>query len=144
MANRSNLLRLGAPIMIATLALVIALGGALTTDTSDQNDQADPSNEYEVSEVNVETVDVLLAESYPVQVFVEVTGYLPDPCWEAQEPVTEQNGNRVDIEILAERKVDEVCPQVIEEYRTTIELGTLEPGEWVVSVNGVEQEFEVH
>jgi hypothetical protein len=136
--------RFGAPLLLVAVALIIALASVLAGDSGDDNDQADPSDEYQVADVSIDHVEVRLAESYPVQVFIDVVGYLPDPCWEAQEPVVEQEGNRFEIEIVAERKADEVCPQVIEDYETSIALGTMDPGDYAVSVNGVEQEFEVH
>ncbi|TVR69971.1 MAG: hypothetical protein EA415_13565 [Sphaerobacteraceae bacterium] len=134
--------RFGLPLLLAVIVLVIALAGTLAGEFDDT--EADPSGEYQVSNVNIDRVDVRLAESHPVQVYVEIAGYLPDPCWNAQEPVVEQDGPRFEIEIVAERKADEVCPQVIEDYETVVELGTVDPGDYVVSVNGVEQEFEVH
>lgn len=144
MNTRSNLLRLGAPIFLTTLVLVIALAGTAAGDAQDPDNLADPSDEYQVSEVTIHTVDVLIAESYPVQVFVEISGYLPDPCWNALEPVVEQDGDRFEVEILGEREAGAMCPQVIENYDTTVSLGSPEPGVYLVSVNGVEQEFEVH
>lgn len=144
MNTRSSLLRLGAPIFLATLVLVIALAGTAAGDVEDNDNVASPSDEYQVSEVTIHTIDVLIAESFPVQVFVEISGYLPDPCWNAQEPVVEQNGDRFEVEILGERKADEMCPQVVENYEETVDLGSPEPGVYLVSVNGVEQEFEVY
>ncbi len=139
-----NIWKFGAPLLLTIIVLVIALAGTLAGEFGDNDNEADPSDEYQVSDVNINRVDVRLAESHPVQVYVEIAGYLPDPCWNAQEPVVEQDGQRFEIEIVAERKADEVCPQVIEDYETVVELGTADPGDYVVSVNGVEQEFEVH
>lgn len=102
------------------------------------------NDDYQVSAVTIETVEVQLAESFPVQMFVEVSGYLPDPCWEPVEPVVEQDGQRFNIEIVAEREADQMCPQVIEPYEKTISFGAMDPGQYLVSVNGVEQAFAVH
>ncbi|MEX2426443.1 MAG: hypothetical protein WD401_06730, partial [Thermomicrobiaceae bacterium] len=90
------------------------------------------------------SVNVLLAESFPVQVFIEVTGYLPDPCWKPQEPAIREDGARIEVEIVAERNANDMCAQAIEDYQNNIALGTMDPGKYVVSVNGTEQQFEVH
>jgi hypothetical protein len=144
--NTRNLLRFGSPLMFAVLVLVIALGrvGAGDPEGLINDDPPAPGDERQVQQVQIESVDVQLAESFPVQVFVEISGYLPDPCWEPQVPVVQQDGDRFEIEIMAERDPDEVCPQVIEDYSETVALGSMDPGAYVVIVNGVEQSFEVH
>jgi hypothetical protein len=140
----SKLVRVGAPMLILVLVLIVAIARVGAGDASnDDQGQQDSGDEYRVEPVTIESVEVRIAESFPVQIFVEVTGYLPDPCWEPQEPSVEQDGNQFIIEIMAERKVDEVCPQVIENYEHTIALGSMDPGSYVVRVNEVEQAFEV-
>lgn len=132
-------------MLIVVLVLVVAIarvGAGRNDDGGD--DLPDPGDEMRVQPVEIESIDVLLAESFPVQVFVEVTGYLPDPCWEPQEPVVREQGPRFEVEIVAERDAGEMCAQAIEPYQHNIALGTMDPGTYVVSVNGTEQEFEVH
>jgi hypothetical protein len=144
MGQTSNLLRFGAPIVVVALVIVILIArvGAGNNDESDIDHQV-PDGERQIEEINIESFEVHLAESFPVQVFVEVEGYLPDPCWEPQEPTIERDGNRFIVTILAERDPEEMCPQVIEEYSETVPLGNAEPGSYAVEVNGVEQAFEV-
>lgn len=139
-----NLLRIGAPMLIGVIVLVILIAsvGANGTDSGDTSD-GPPGGERQVERVKIEQLDVRIAESFPVQVFVDVRGYVPDPCWEPQEPVVDEQGPRFEIEIVAERAADEMCAQVIENYETTIGLGSMDPGNYVVAVNGIEQEFEV-
>jgi hypothetical protein len=145
MGSTSKRLVVGTPMLILMLILVIAIlrVGAEGADTP-FNDQADLEGEYQVEAVTIEAVQVRIAESFPVQVVVDVAGYLPDPCWEPQEPSVEQDGNQFIIEIVAERRVEEFCPQVIEHYEGSVALGQMDPGEYVVRVNEVEQGFEVH
>jgi hypothetical protein len=144
-ARTSNLLRFGAPLLIGVLVLVLVIARVGAGDSNGTDDNgADTGDEYQVQAVEIESVDVRIAESFPVQIFVDVAGYVPDPCWKPQEPVVEQDGPRFEVEIVAERKADEMCPQVIESYEHTVSLGSMDPGDYVVSVNGVEQQFEVH
>lgn len=143
MARRSTMTRWGIPIIAVTIVLVFAIARVGAGDDDDQPGNG-PGGERQVERVTIEQVSVNIAESYPVQVFVDVTGTMPDPCWEAQEPAIEEKGARIEIEIVAERDPDEVCAQVVQEYQKNIALGTMEPGEYVVEVNGVESEFEVY
>jgi hypothetical protein len=144
MTGSSKLFRLGAPMLIGVLILAVAIARAGAGDPDDaSNGDVDVDDEYRVERVSIDSVDVRIAESYPVQIFVDVNGYLPDPCWNAMEPSVEQDGNRFEVEIVAERKADEMCPQVIEDYEYVIALGSPDPGDYVINVNGVEQAFEV-
>lgn len=143
MASYGKLLRYGVPILIVVLILAVAIARVGAGDPGEPDGGAAPDDERQVQEITIEAVDVRIAESFPVQVFIDVTGTMPDPCWEAQEPAINQNGPRFEVEIMAERDPDEMCTQVIEDYQTNISLGSPEPGEYVVEVNGVEQEFEV-
>jgi hypothetical protein len=144
MSQTSNLLRFGAPILVVALAVVILIArvGAGNNDEGDVDHQA-PDGERQVEEINIENYDIRLAESFPVQVFVDVEGYLPDPCWEPQEPVIERDENRFVVTILAERDPEEMCPQLIEDYSETIALGNADPGSYTIEINGIEQSFDV-
>ena len=144
MARRSKLMRFGMPVLAGVIVLVIALVRFGGNGTAGDDPRPEPDNGYLVEKVTIESVEVRLAESYPVQVFVEVAGYMPDPCWEAQPPTVEQDGSRWNIEIVAEREADLICAQVIEPYEEVIALGPVDPGDYLVDVNGVEQTFTVH
>jgi hypothetical protein len=137
MKRNGNVLKLGVPMLVGILALAIAIARFGPSEAAG-NDQMpdDPGGDRQVTEVTIESVDVRIAESFPPQIFVEVRGYVPDPCWEVQQPVIEQDGPRWEIEIVAERDGDAMCAQVIEPYEETISLGPVDPGDYAVSVNG--------
>jgi inhibitor of cysteine peptidase len=141
MYARSALIRWGIPAVLILLIVAVAVARLATDRTGAANDE--PNNGYITAPVTVEAIDVLLLESFPVQVMVQVQGYLPDPCYEALEPVIERDGNRFVIEIVGERDEDAMCAQVIEPYEENINLGAVEPGEYAVEVNGVVKEFRV-
>ena len=143
MNRSSNLLRIGLPMLSLALVLVIAIVRVGSDDTGNGENDTNHENARLVEPVSIDSVDIRLAESFPVQAFVEVSGYLPDPCWEPMEPHIVHEGSRFDIEILAERDADEFCPQVIEDYDTSISLGPVDPGDYVVRVNSVEEQFRV-
>lgn len=144
MNSSGRLLRMGVPILIGVLVLIVAIARVGADDSDDPSNGTPPDDERRVEPITVEAVDVRLAESYPVQVFVEVTGYVPDPCWEPQEPVVSEQGDRFEIEIVAERDPTEICAQAIEDYQSNIPLGSPDPGEYTVAVNGMERTFEVN
>ncbi len=90
----------------------------------------------------VETIDILIAESFPVQVFVVARGYLPDPCTEIYEVTTEREGNSF-LVALKTYRAPGACIQVIQPFEETISLDVygLSAGTYTVDVNGIAGSF---
>ena len=88
-------------------------------------------------------IEVLLAESHPVQVTVEVHGWLPDSCTEYHETHQVQEGNTITIQITTIRPKDFACATVVTEYQEKVFIGALPSGDYKVIVNDVEQQFRV-
>lgn len=90
----------------------------------------------------VEEIDILIAESFPVQVFVYASGYLPNPCTEIYQITQEREGDTffITIETYCSQ---EVCIQVIAPFEETIPLEVygLPAGTYTVNVNGVQGSF---
>ncbi len=93
--------------------------------------------------LQIEQIDVLVAESYPPQVSVTVAGVIPDSCTKPRDPQVSRDGSTFTITILGERPADMACAQVISTYQQTIPLGTVQPGNYQVIVNGVRKDFTV-
>jgi hypothetical protein len=92
----------------------------------------------------VERIDVLILESFPVQVHAVVTGSLPDPCTELGAPTQGRDGNAISVTIPTTRDPGVVCAQVITPFELTVPLeGEFPPGSYTVTVNGVAQAFQV-
>ena len=93
----------------------------------------------------VESVDVLILESFPVQVHVAVTGYLPDGCTTLDQVSTEQNGNEFVVTITTQRPADAICTEAIVPYEEVVPLDVagLPAGQYTVTVNGVSAGFEL-
>src|SRR5690606_11760535 len=92
----------------------------------------------------VESVNVLFLRSNPVQVRVRVEGYISLQCLDLEEPVVSRSGNRFTVYLTETPIPPNVrCATVIEDFSILIplETSTLEGGDYVVSVNGVEAEF---
>jgi hypothetical protein len=92
----------------------------------------------------VERIDVLILESFPVQVHAVVAGSLPDPCTELGAPTQGRDGNAISVTIPTTRDPEVVCAQVITPFEVTVPLaGEFPPGSYTVTVNGVAQAFQV-
>lgn len=93
------------------------------------------------SDTIIHEVDVLVMESFPMQVQLHVRGEHPDGC---QLPVIVEQSreeNIVTVSIYREIPGDVFCPMVLQPYEDTIRIdGNFEPGTYVFRVNGYEVE----
>jgi hypothetical protein len=86
----------------------------------------------------VESVDVLLLESLPVQIQLQVSGYHPDGCQAPVEVVQQRDGNTVTVQVYRILPAAVMCPMVLQPLEETIRLdGGFEPGTYQIDVNGV-------
>ena len=94
--------------------------------------------------VSVETVEVLIMESFPLQVSLSVSGFLSVPCVALLSPAVSYTDNQFTV-VLAESTLGpaETCLAVTEPFQSTIALdvANLSAGTYTVSVNGIETEF---
>lgn len=84
----------------------------------------------------IDSFDVLAMTTYPEQYVVTVHGYVPDSCAKAREPVVKRDGFQIAITIGMDRPSGVICAQVATPYNRNIQLGTLPPGSYQISVNG--------
>ena len=123
--------------------------GQNNTDNETEGPVTDGQNtseqEYIYGTANVESIDILTLESFPVQIHVIAEGYLPDGCTEIDEVNTEREGNVFNINITTKRPKDAVCTQAIEDFEKTIPLDVqgLKAGNYTVNVNGATGSFEL-
>ena len=89
------------------------------------------------TEVTPAVTDIVLLESFPVQVRLIVQGELPNPCsrlgWYVK-PGDDQG--RIEVALYADQTTDAACIQVVVEYSEPIAIGAFEHGSFVVFVNG--------
>jgi len=98
---------------------------------------------WTIVDMPVRDVSVLIAESQPVQVTVEVIGYLPDGCTTRHETQQSREGNTVTIQMTMKRSKDKICTKVVTDIREQINIGTFAPGDYVVMVNDLKKKFRV-
>lgn len=91
----------------------------------------------DVGPVFVDSAEVLVAESWPVQVFLAVSGNLPTPCHQLTWQVDQGEG-RLDVMLASLSDPSTNCIQVLEPFDLSIPLGSYSDGEWKVYLNGDE------
>lgn len=108
-------------------------------DTRPENDK------FIYGNATVEKVNLVILESFPVQVNVIASGYLPDGCTEIDSIIKSRDGNTLIITITTKRPADALCTQAIQPFEETIPLDVvgLKAGTYKVVVNGVSSSFEL-
>ncbi|MBC7085280.1 MAG: hypothetical protein H5T43_02780 [Methanomethylovorans sp.] len=94
---------------------------------------------------SVDTVQVFIMESFPVQVNVEATGYFPDGCTNISNVTTRKDGNTFYVQINTIRPKDALCTQALVPFTKVVPLEVygLEKGLYIVDVNGKTASFEL-
>ncbi|MBU4349076.1 hypothetical protein KKB17_05225 [bacterium] len=92
----------------------------------------------------VDEIDILILESFPVQINVIARGNLPDPCTEISEVLQEREGDTFFITIKTYRSPG-FCIQVLAPFEEIIPLEVygLPAGTYTVDVNGVQATFDL-
>jgi len=92
----------------------------------------------------VDEIDILILESFPVQVQVIASGNLPYPCTEISEVLQEKEGNTFFITIKTYRSQG-FCIQMLVPFEEIIPLEVygLPAGTYTVNVNGVQGTFDL-
>lgn len=93
---------------------------------------------------SVDVIDILILESFPVQINVIASGNLSDPCTEISEVLQEKEGNTFFITIKTYRSPG-FCMQVLAPFEEIIPLEVygLPAGTYTVDVNGVQATFDL-
>jgi inhibitor of cysteine peptidase len=124
------------------LGIVLLLIGACAPQADAPPDTGGgTSGEMTEGAAYVESADVLVMESYPVQVAVVVEGSLPTPCHELRctyEIQGFEDEPRLDIRVYSVADAEAVCIQMLEpfEARIGIPMQGAPDGVYVVYVNG--------
>lgn len=98
-----------------------------------------------VGRANVESIEIVMRESFPVQISANIKGTVSDACTKA-EPVTQQrDGNTFQISIGATREVGAMCAQVITPFETSVAIDAvgLKAGTYTVEANGTSTTFDL-
>ncbi len=98
----------------------------------------------EIKLAPIHEVQISIAESFPEQIFVHITGGLADSCTIFHDLTTERTGNTIKIEVTTERPKDAVCAQVYGYFAKSVNLGSdFTSGQtYMVDINGTTEAFE--
>lgn len=87
--------------------------------------------------VFIDSSELLIMESYPIQVMLVLKGSLPTPCNQlrviAKSP---DEQNRIQVKVYSITDPEMVCIQVEEPFEANIGLGSFDPGHYSVWANG--------
>ena len=134
---------------VGALALIAALGlvgcGAPASDINGDVPQDPP---VAAGMVLVESIEILILESFPVQVHVLVKGSLPDGCTEVvqinQRRDLENNTFWVEITTVRPTNVEYTMKDVPFEDTIPLDVYGLPAGDYTVDVNGVSGTFTLY
>lgn len=106
----------------------------------------DNGAEYIFGNAVVDDIQIMVMESFPLQISVTAIGNLPDGCTFIDEENIEivNTGNGFDIALKTKRPKDLACTQALVPFEVNIPLDVygLEKGVYTVNVNGVTDTFE--
>lgn len=152
MKLRSNHIRIWPVMLVACVSLLFLLAACNVGNRQTSSEEATPtseptavsgSNQPERGQAKVDSVEVLIMESFPVQVSVVARGELPDSCTRIDEIISQQSGDTFRVAITTYRQPDQMCTQVIVPFEQSVALDVagLPAGTYNVSVNGVPATF---
>lgn len=91
----------------------------------------------ERSTVHLDYIGLVIMESYPVQIGLELQGYLPTPCHSLRVSILPPDEeNRIYGEVFTVVDPSAMCIQVIKEFESNVNLGNFPAGHYTVYING--------
>lgn len=124
-----------ATLLALTLTALVMAGCAGQTPGAGGSDE----------QVIVENIDLLILESFPVQVNANLTGTLFDGCVEITEITQQREGNTFTLEFQTERMIDALCEEgrVPFEESVSLDVAGLPAGTYTVEAGGASGTFEL-
>ena len=96
-------------------------------------------------EAQIDSLEILILESFPVQVNAVLTGSLPDSCTSLGATEITMEGNTFTITVETNRPSDAVCAQVVENFEQSVSLDVLglPAGDYTVVAGGQTASFNL-
>ena len=89
------------------------------------------------SGIFLDSTQVLILESFPVQIVLSLKGNLPDPCHQLRVVISQPDAQkRIAVDVYSVTDPDKVCVQVLAPLDANINLGSFPAGHYTVWVNG--------
>jgi len=129
-----------APVLLLLPSALALLAAACGKPAS----PSQPDSSILVSRIQIESVAIRLAPSFPVQAFARVRGVVGDGCSRLLPIEQSRAGNVITLEIKRQRPRDAICTQIAILFDQEIRLeGEFRTGEYTLSVNGNASSFRV-
>ncbi len=123
---------------LKTTETLLSSGGS---DSPDNNN----TGKFIYGNATVESIEIMVLESFPVQIKVNARGYLPDGCTKIDGITKEKKDTTFFVNIKTVRPADTFCTQSLVPFQEVIPLDVygLKAGIYTVNVNGVNSTFEL-
>jgi inhibitor of cysteine peptidase len=141
---RTNIKRLFALIVIFSVAIVLVSCNSAEEEPESAEPTSAAISSTESYEAPVDGVEILVMESFPVQINVIASGTLPDGCSTIDPDIVQtQQDTTFNVTINAVRPVDVVCTAEAAPFQEIISLDVdgLPAGSYAVDVNGATAGF---
>jgi inhibitor of cysteine peptidase len=141
--NRMLIIILAMIVMIATACAPAATPEPTPLPEPPELPGTGPGDGETGQNAYVDEIDVLILESFPVQVNVVVRGMLPDGCTYLDEFDVVQDGNTFNITVWTIRDPDAICTMALVPFEETVSLDVegLPAGEYTVVVQDQTETF---
>ncbi|HSL31098.1 MAG TPA: SH3 domain-containing protein [Anaerolineales bacterium] len=99
-----------------------------------------------VGTADVQSIEIQILESFPIQVNVIARGQLPDAgCTTIAGASQTRTGNTFNVTVTTKTDPKALCAQMLTpfEYVISLDVSSLLPGPYIVNVNGVQASFEL-
>jgi inhibitor of cysteine peptidase len=132
-------------LLVFLLIAAVMVTACGTKPTPTPPSEGTPSGGMIRGEAVVEAIDILILESFPVQINVVAQGYLPDGCTEIDEIRRERMDQTFEVIITTVRPADAMCTEALVPFEETFSLDVygLPAGSYTVDVNGISGTFEL-
>lgn len=90
-------------------------------------------------EAYIDSSDLLILESYPLQFMLNIKGSLPTPCNQLRIAITAPDAeNKIYVDVYSVISPDQVCVQVLSPFEVNFSLGSFATGHYALFVNGIQ------
>lgn len=133
-------------IVLILIAVIAAIGLAAFLYPDNVAKIRIPDNpSTSIGTLKIDSIDIQVLESFPVQVHVSARGNFPDGCTSIGEIAQERTDTTFLVTIKSSRPAGAACTEALVPFEKTIGLDVygLKAGAYTVDVNGVEGTFKL-
>ena len=130
--------------LLLRLLVVLVFGGtSMTVQPPANGAGTEPDNTFK-SLTNITEVELLVLETNPPQVHLQIKGEHPDGCDFPVQVEQQRDGNVITVTVYREVPLDVMCPMILLTYEDTVPLeGTFPPGAYTFRINDYVVEREL-